>query len=480
MIRVESKRDQVNIAKVYEAKQDHIFRFWDQLNENERRELLDQVAQLDFQLIDRLARQHINVDPDDEPTFQAIGPVKGQELPSCREDEIQRKEAREVGTALLEEGRVAAVLVAGGQGTRLGFDGPKGCLPMAPVSGDSLFQVLVEKVAGRGRCFRKTIPLYVMTSPETDEATQAFFREHKHFGMSPADVDFFCQDMVPALDMRGRLILAKPHIIFTNPNGHGGVVSALQRCGALKDMERRGVDRVFYFQVDNPLVDVSDPAMLGYTELSGAEMSGKYVEKAEPDEKVGVFCEVNGSVGVVEYMDMPDEQRIERDADGRLRFRTGNIAVHVFRRSFLESFGEEGGELPFHASPKVITYVNHDGEIVTPDEPNGYKFETFVFDAMARAETCCIIETARSEEFAPVKNADGSDSPDSSRKLWSRAHADWLADVGIEVPRDKAGNPVHGVEIAPGFAIDREAFRQRFEKEGLPSIDVDADIVLSG
>jgi hypothetical protein len=256
------------------------------------------------------------------------------------------------------------------------------------------------------------------------------FAEADHFGLPARDVFFLRQGMITSFDFEGRLILERPDRIFVNPDGHGGSLTALLDSGALDDMERRGITTIFYYQVDNPLISIGDPVFLGFHARAGAEFSCKSLRKREPGEKMGVFARIDGRIGVVEYTEITDEQRDARDSEGRLVFDAGNLAVHAFDVEFVRGVAADAERwLPWHASAKKIPTVDANGAAVEPDEPNGYKLERFVFDALRAARTVCIVETGR-EEYGPVKNATGNDSPLSSRRSLSAHYRRWIEDGG--------------------------------------------------
>jgi UDP-N-acetylglucosamine/UDP-N-acetylgalactosamine diphosphorylase len=272
-----------------------------------------------------------------------------------------------------------------------------------------------------------------MTSEATDAPTRSFFAEADHFGLPADDVFFFRQEMVPSADFEGRLILAQPDRIFENPNGHGGTLTALLSSGALDDMERRGVDTIFYYQVDNPLIRMGDPVYLGFHDAAGADMSCKVVRKRDAMEKVGVVARVNGRLGLIEYTELDDERRHQRDASGEFVYWAGNIAIHVFATSFVRRVAADADQLlPFHASDKKIPTLDADGRPVAPSEPNGRKLERFVFDALPAAERVCVVEARRAEEFSPVKNADGGSSPATARSDLMAQYRSWLEAAGIQ------------------------------------------------
>ncbi|HVY61414.1 MAG TPA: UDPGP type 1 family protein [Planctomycetota bacterium] len=456
MIKVRDEKDQANIAKVYRAGQEHIFRYWDELAPDDRRALLDQVDRLDFQLLARLAQRI-----DEKPPLHKLEPPPGVvRLADAREAE---ERWRALGEGALEKGKVGALLVAGGQGTRLGFPGPKGCFPVGPITGKTLFQYFAEAIAALGRRYRTTVPWYVMTSEGNHEAVTGFFKEHNTFGLGRSDVFFFRQRELAALDPHGKLLLAGKGEIATSPNGHGGVVPALRESGALEDMARRGVEWVHYWQVDNPLVKVADPAFLGCMIEREAEAGAKVASKRDPGEKVGVWGLVDGKLGVIEYSELPKEDAERRDAEGRLLYDAGNLAIHGFSRAFLERLAGDGLSLPYHKAHKKVPYVNRKGEKVEPTEPNGVKFEMFVFDAIAEARNVVIYEIDRAEEFAPVKNAEGEDSPATCRRALVERDARRLEAAGAKVKRDAAGAVPFPIEISPAAALDAEDLKRHVE-----------------
>jgi UDP-N-acetylglucosamine/UDP-N-acetylgalactosamine diphosphorylase len=303
------------------------------------------------------------------------------------------------------------------------------------VSQRSLFEIQAQKIRRLRARFGRPIPWYVMTSRATDAATRELFASHGGFGLPAADVVFFCQGMVPSFDFAGRLMLAEPGRIMENPDGHGGSLTALLASGALADAQRRGVDTLFYYQVDNPLVRMADPAFLGFHELARAEVSCKVVRKRDPMEKAGVVARLEGRVGVVEYTELDDAHRHARNDDGELVYWAGNTAIHVFDLAFVRRVAAEADRwLPFHASEKQIPTLDDAGRPVVPYAPNGRKLERFVFDALPAARGVCVVETARAEEFSPVKNATGSDSPKTARLDLVAQYRAWLRAAGIEPP----------------------------------------------
>jgi UDP-N-acetylglucosamine/UDP-N-acetylgalactosamine diphosphorylase len=438
--------------------QDHLLRGWSDLAPEQQSEFGRQLAGVHFDLIQELYQA--SQQPPSRPNLGAIRQAPVLELPQAFEEWELRERAATRGEAALSAGQVAVVLVAGGQGTRLGFDGPKGTYSIGPVSGKSLFQIHVEKVLALNRRYETSVPLYIMTSPENDDATRAFFEERRFFGLEPAQVRFFPQGTMPAVEKdTGRLLLTAPGQLALSPNGHGGTLQALADQGHLTDLERRGIKYLFYFQVDNPLVKVADPAYLGEHIDAGAEMSLKVVRKAGPEEKVGVFVEVDGKPQVLEYTELPKELAERRGADGRLEIWAGSIAIHLFNVDFLARLASTGRMLPYHRAIKKVPYMGDHGEVVKPEAANAIKFEMFIFDAIPLARGVLAVETDRREEFEPLKNAEGDNSPATVKQAMSDLYGGWLMQAGVEVPRRADGSVAVPIEISPLFALDPEELR---------------------
>jgi UDP-N-acetylglucosamine/UDP-N-acetylgalactosamine diphosphorylase len=305
-----------------------------------------------------------------------------------------------------------------------------------------------------------------MTSPATDVATKAHFRQNDFWGFSRKDVFFVMQGTMPAFSMDGKVLLADKGRLALSPDGHGGSLPALRASGALEDMARRGVELISYFQVDNPLVRCIDPLFLGLHEARGAEMSAKAVAKRDPMERLGNLVGSGGRLMVIEYSDMPDSlARACRD-DGRLKFSAGSIGVHVLSRSFVERL-TEGGKcpLPFHHAEKAVPFIGEDGMLVKPAAPNAVKLERFVFDALPLARATVVLETLRSEEFSPIKNASGPDSLSTSLYDQVRQWAVWIEKAGLQVPRDADGQVAAAIEISPLFADSPEELAAKVDRK---------------
>ena len=344
----------------------------------------------------------------------------------------EREAAREAGLALLAEGRVAALVVAGGQGTRLGHAGPKGTFPLGPVTGRTLFGLQAERLRGIQRRTGKVLPWIVLTSSDTDAATRAFFAAEGCFGL---ELHFIRQRSVPCVDLTGRPLPGGNGRGVTAPDGHGGMLAALAASGLLETLRARGIQVLAYQQVDNPLARSADPVLLGWLAAGGTEIASKVVRKSRPDERLGTVGLRDGRIHVVEYTELEAAEAERRDAHGGLRLWAGAIGIHAFALEFLQRCAGRADELlPLHASAKPIPYLGPDGTPVAPPEPNGYKLERFIFDLLPEARSAVLVEARREDEYAPVKNAHGSESPASARRALSACATHWLADAGWTLP----------------------------------------------
>ncbi len=445
--------------------QSQILRFYDALDEAGKTQLLDQIQGIDWDETHRLIQSHVLTAPEpDLPADPQPAPYFAYEPAADHAAHYQKAHA--AGEALLREGKVAAFCVAGGQGTRLGWDGPKGSFPATPTRQAPLFQVFAEYLLKAGEKFGKPVPWYVMTSPVNDAPTRAFFEQHNYFGLPKDQVMLFAQAMMPAVDMTtGKVLLAEKNELALSPNGHGGSLKALWTSGAVADMKQRGVTQISYFQVDNPLVKCVDPLFIGLHAIAGngagAQMSSKMLPKAEPKEKVGVFVVDSGAMRVIEYSNLPDALAEQRDEQGGLRFLAGSIAIHVISVDFVEAINAEGFKLPWNRAEKKVPYVDDAGHVIKPESPNAVKLETFVFDALPLTQASIVYETKREEEFAPIKNADtpadqpmASDSPATSKQMQSNRAGAWLEQAGVTIPRDSQGHVDAVIDLSPRTAID--------------------------
>jgi UDP-N-acetylglucosamine/UDP-N-acetylgalactosamine diphosphorylase len=456
------------IEKFRAAGQGQVFAFAEKISPQARESLLAEASEIDLGEVDRLVRTLVAKEGAHALDLDGLAPAPFERLPGRGGSADAWKAAKAAGETALKAGRVAAFTVAGGQGTRLGYDGPKGTFPVTPILHKPLFQVFAEKILAAGRRYGKPLHWFIMTSHQNHEATEAFFKEGRHFGLDPGRVHFFRQGRMPAVDFSGKILLETQSSIAMSPDGHGGSLRALERSGSLDLMASEGIDTLSYFQVDNPLVRCIDPAFIGWHLNGRSEMSSKMVPKAYPEEKLGHFCVQKGRLVVIEYSDLPMELQREKDpATGALRYEAGSIAIHAIDREFIRRMARGDGGLPFHRADKKIATVDLEGREVKPAKANGVKFELFVFDALPSAKNPVVIETSRADDFSPVKNAEGVDSPATCRNDQLRQFARWIKLDGTQVPSDGSGLPNFPLEVSPLFGYDEDSFTESWSRLSL-------------
>ncbi|HUR59281.1 MAG TPA: UDPGP type 1 family protein [Opitutaceae bacterium] len=455
------------IEKFQRAGQGQVFAYYDQLSRDEQKQLLAEAGEIDLEEIAELTRTLLSKAGAAGINLEGIAPAPYEKRPEHGGDATAWAKAKTAGEAALRAGRVAAFTVAGGQGTRLGYDGPKGTFPVTPVKQKTLFQVFAEKIEGAGVRYGRPLHWFIMTSNANHSATESFFQENKFFGLEASRVHFFRQGRMPAVTFDGKIMLETKGTIALSPDGHGGSLRALERSGALDLMQREGIDTVSYFQVDNPLVRSIDPEFIGWHLVKQSEMSSKMVPKAYAEEKVGHFCVQKGKTIVVEYSDLPMALQKETDAKGGLRYLAGSIAIHILDREFIRRMAKSTSAdvaLPFHRADKKIPTIDAAGKPVKPEKPNGVKFEMFVFDALPFAKNPVVIETLRQNDFSPVKNAEGVDSPKTSREDQLRQFGRWLKANGAAFEADATGLPKATIEVSPLFGYDEDSFADAWKK----------------
>jgi len=438
--------------------QSHLFAFWDQLTARQQDQLLGEIMLANCDRI-RSLYESCGEKSDWAELARRAEPPQAVRLDG-QDNQCSAADAKAAGEQALRQAKVAAILVAGGQGTRLGFNHPKGMYPVGPVSNATLFQILFEKILAIGRRYGVEIPLYIMTSDATHIETEDYLKEQSNFGLPASNVRLFCQGVMPAVDAAtGKILLADKGRVALSPDGHGGMLAALERTGGLTDVERRGIEHLFYFQVDNPLVQVCDPVFLGYHIRSRSEMTTLAIAKREPRERVGNVVQIDGRTQVIEYSDFPDDVAGRRNADGSLRFWAGSIAIHVFGAEFLRRASRNQTSLPFHVARKKVPYVDEQGRHVEPAQPNALKFERFIFDLMPLAQRPLVVEGDPAKVFAPLKNPPGDrvDSVDTCRAAIVKLHRQWLESAGATIPENVP------VEISPLLALDADEVREKIK-----------------
>lgn len=448
-------------AALKQHRQEHLLAHWDALGENQRAALLDDIERINFPALDELIETQVRKG-DPFPIPKDIRPAPFYPLEPGIDLVGKYADAVKKGISLIRKNKVAAFTVAGGQGTRLGFDGPKGAFRISPVKNKSLFQLFAEYILGTNRRYGADLSWYIMTSPQNDAATRAFFAENGHFGLKSERVRFFEQGVMPAFARDGRILLDQKHRISFSADGHGGCLLAMRRSGVLAEMAAAGVEAISYIQVDNPLVRPIDPLFIGLHALTGSQMSSKMIPKVDDLERVGNFVVGDGRIQVIEYSDLPEKLARARDDQGHRLFDAGSIAIHVLDRAFVEQLTADEAHfaLPWHRALKKVAYIDGSGKRIEPREPNAIKLEAFIFDAIPYAAKPLILQTSRAEEFSPVKNATGLDSEATARRDMNRRAAAWLHAAGFDVPYRSDGEPDGLFEISPLLALDGGHLRE--------------------
>lgn len=404
------------LTKVQQFGQEHLLRYYDEISEAEQKALVDSILNIDFAQMRKLYEMAKKGEVSEEGVLTPI-PVTEKSNVS----EAVRASWESFGMKILAGGYFAAVTMAGGQGTRLGHNGPKGTYDIGLERGASLFQIQCDRLQRRSRACGRSIPWYIMTSRENHADTVAFFEKNHYFGYNKEDIMFFRQFMLPMIDFEGRIVMDSKATIKEGADGHGGIFRAMAACGVIEDMKKRGIQWVFVGGIDNVLVKLCDPLFVGFLAKNGYRLGGKSLIKRDAKEKAGVFCKRDGKPYVVEYTEISDEMAELRDEQGVFVYGDAHILCNMFRMDALEAMGTQG--LPYHVAVKKTPYVGADGTVITPDSPNAYKFEAFIFDAFSQYDEMGILRVDRETEFAPVKNKSGEDSPETARALYLAAEA---------------------------------------------------------
>ena len=440
--------EELFLSSLKEHNQDHIIDHFNMLPKDKQTLFIKKNAGLDLELVFKLHAQCLQA-TDTLALTGDIKPANVIPLPGTMKEMGHQNEAMLAGESLISSGKVAVLIVAGGQGVRLGHDKPKGTFPISPVMNKTLFHLFSEQIAALSSRHRTRIPLLIMTSFENHDDTVTFFDNADFFGLDKNYVYFFQQGMLPTISPGGQLLLKDETQLFVNPDGHGGSLMALHKSGHLDSLMEQGYSELFYCQVDNPLLKIADPVFLGYHSLARAECSTKVVRRNNIEEKVGVYVSLNGRDTILEYSDFGGIHMSAVDNKGSILFWAGNTAIHILSLAFIKSLNENGFALPYHCANKDVEIMGTDGSARTT---KAWKFESFVFDAIPLAARTCCMEVDRAEEFSPVKNKSGSDSPLTARESMVRLHKEWLREAGINVPDQ------FNVEISPLFALDKQEF----------------------
>ncbi|MDO4587006.1 MAG: UTP--glucose-1-phosphate uridylyltransferase [Planctomycetia bacterium] len=487
------------LKKLRPLGQTQLLTFWDELDSEQQQSLSLQIEEIDFDELNALF-EHRNDPPASaamadrakEPVSFRLSDTREQILPLddrlYKDYQYNPNEAIAAGEKALRNGKLAIVVVAGGQGTRLDFHHAKGIFPIGPVSGVSLFQIHIERIRAMSKKYGARIPFCIQTSPATHQETIDYFRANHNFGLAEEDVLIFCQSTMPSVDWNdGKVLLAAKDRIARSPDGHGGMLFAINspqpdspiptvaEKGILAELIRRQKEEIFYFQVDNPVIDICSPEFIGYHLLSGSEFSSQVIRKQHPQDRVGNMVLVDGKLNVIEYCDLPDEAAQRRKPDGSLEIWAGSIAVHMMNIDFLRRKASYSSSLPFHIAKKKVPYVVLDptlknengiplyGSVLKPKTPNAIKYEKFIFDLLPQAKNPIVIEVDIQTCFAPLKNHPDqpTDNPQTVRKQLCDLYRLWLNNIGIRV----ADNVL--VEISPLFANSAKELKQQLEKRSM-------------
>ena len=405
-------QDAIDILKMYN--QEHIIKLLEKLDEEQKAELIEQINHIDFHQIMEL---YDNTKKEIEIKENKIEPLPY--LDKAKLTPEQKEEFEKLGEEVIEKNQYAVVTMAGGQGTRLGHSGPKGTFKLDVYGkGKYLFEILAENLKEANKKYDVSIPWYIMTSKENNKQTVEFLEKNNYFGYNKDDVIIFTQSELPLVDTEGKLLINKDMKIKEASDGNGGTYSSLRASGSLADMKERGIKWVFIGGVDNALLKMADTTLLGMAVKKGVQIASKSVVKANPHEKVGVFCKMNGHPKVIEYAELPEKMAEEIDDNGELKYGESHIMCNLYTIDAIEKVSKE--TLMYHSAFKKNSYIDEEGKEVIPEEPNSYKFESFIFDAFEFFDDIAILRGKREDDFAPVKNKDGVDSPRTAKELYEK------------------------------------------------------------
>ena len=410
--------DKFNMAKkiLEEYKQEHLLSQYEKLDNEKKEILLNQIINIDFEQINKLYAQTKEEIKTGSDKIEPISYIEKEKLSS-----EEKEKYLETGAEEIKQGKLAVVTMAGGQGTRLGHNGPKGTyvLNVKPEP-KSLFEILCDNLKEAKEKYNVIIPWYIMTSKENNSQTVEFFEENNYFNYPKEAVTFFVQGQIPMVDVNGKVFLNEEGLVKEAADGHGGIFEAMFKNHVVEDMKNRKIEWIFIGPIDNPLAKIVDEVLIGISKEKNVLEAGKSLVKANPEEKVGVFCKKNGKPSVIEYTEVTKEMANAVDENNNLVYGESHMNCNMFNIKGLDIIG--GKKLPYHIAFKKAKYMNDNGGIIEPKEPNGYKFESFIFDAFNELEDMLIFRVKREEEFAPVKNKEGVDSAETAVELYNKHH----------------------------------------------------------
>jgi len=410
--RMDKTQDIIETLKIYN--QEHIIKLLNQLDDTKKEELIKQIDKIDFHQIMEL---YDNTKKEVEIKENKIESI--QYLDKEKLSKIQKEEFDLAGETAIRNGEYAVVTMAGGQGTRLGHTGPKGTFKLDVYGkGKYLFEILAENLKDANKKYETTIPWYIMTSKENNNETEAFLEKNNYFGYPSEFVTLFMQGELPLIDTKGKILIGRDNKIKEASDGNGGVFASLRTSGMLSNMKERNIKWVFIGGVDNAILKMADITLLGMAIKKGVQIASKSVVKANPHERVGVFCKMNGHPKVIEYSELPEKMAEEVDDDGELKYGESHIMCNLFSIDAIEKVSKE--YLMYHCAFKKNSYIDENGKEIIPDEPNSYKFESFIFDSFEFFDDIAILRGKREDDFAPVKNKEGVDSPKTAKELYEK------------------------------------------------------------
>lgn len=409
---MDKRQETIDLLKEYN--QEHIIKFLEKLNDEKAEQLIKQIQKIDLHQITELYNSTKKTVEFKESKIEAL-----KYLDKAKLTKEQKEKFDNLGIQVVKNNQYAVVTMAGGQGTRLGHNGPKGTFKLNVYGkGKYLFEILVDNLKEANQKYGVTINWYIMTSKENNEETVKFLEKNNYFGYDKNHVKIFTQSELPIVDINGKLMMGKDYKIKEASDGNGGTYSSLRRSGCLSDMKEKGIKWVFIGSVDNALLKMVDVTLLGMAISQGVQIASKSVVKANPHEKVGVFCKMNGHPKVIEYTELPEKMAEETDSDGELKFGESHIMCNLYTIEAIEKISKE--ILMYHSAFKKNSYIDLDGKEIIPQEPNSYKFESFIFDAFEFFDDIAILRGKREDDFAPVKNKDGVDSPKTAKELYEK------------------------------------------------------------
>ena len=454
---MDEKLEKIN-KKLEKYGQEHLLQKYNEMDEVQRKELLNQIENIDFELMSELYENAKKTVDFKEVTIEPIQHVDKSKLTSAERDMYERK-----GVEAIKYNKFAVVTMAGGQGTRLGHSGPKGTYIFEPNKNKSIFEALCDTLKDAWKKYDTVIPWYLMTSKENNEATIKFFKENNYFGYPKEAVKFFKQGQLPMVSLNGKILMEESGLVKEAANGHGGTLQSMEKSKVIDEMKKNGIEWVFINGVDNVLVKPVDPLLIGMSIHNKVLAAAKTIEKTDPKEKVGVLCRKNKKVGVVEYTEISDEMAHLRDDYGSLVYGDGNAVFHLYNIKGLEKISQV--KLPYHTAVKKATYLDENGKVVVGDKPNAYKFEMFIFDSYEMFDDVVVLRVKREEEFAPIKNAEGQDSPETARKLYG----DYMNKVEyMRKYQEWSTSPIFDEETRKELLLiagDEEEIKDRFYKD---------------